>query len=72
VYTHAIITTIATRRGLMRRRVVEKTVVTEVETHSTEELGRITRAVLTALDDALPEAYVTSRPEPISPPARGQ
>lgn len=66
MFTHEIVTTIGTqRRRLLRRRTVETTIVTEVEARSQEELGRLTRAVLAAVDDALPDAYVTSRPEPI-------
>lgn len=72
MHTHQIVTTCHTvRRRLLRRRTAETTVVTEVEAHSPEELGRLTRAVLAAVDEALPDTYVTSRPEPIPRPARG-
>jgi hypothetical protein len=67
VFTHEIITTCETRRGLFRRSVVTA-IVTPVEAHDAEELGRITRAVLTAIDEAVPRAYVTSRPQPITLP----
>lgn len=72
MHTHQIVTTCHTvRRRLLRRRTAESTIVTEVVAHSPEELGRLTRAVLAAVDDALPNAYVTSRPEPILRPSRG-
>lgn len=71
--THEIITTCRTRRrGWLRRRIDEQVVITEVEAHTAEELGRITRAVLTAIDDALPHASVTSKPRPFRLPTQGQ
>ncbi|MFF1284278.1 hypothetical protein ACFVY4_26495 [Streptomyces sp. NPDC058299] len=71
--THQIVTTVTTRRrGVLRARLREETVVTEVEAHSDEELGRLTRAVLAAIGDARPRAYVTSRPERLIPPAQGR
>ena len=73
MFTHEIVTTCHTRRrGLLRRRTTATTIVTEVQADSAEELGRITRAVLAAVDDALPNAYVTSRPQTIQSPARSQ
>lgn len=71
MFTHQIVTTCTARRGLLRRRTAETTIVTEVQADSAEELGRITRAVLTAVDDALPDAYVTSQPQPIPPVDEG-
>lgn len=63
MFTHEIVTTCSLRRrGLLRRRTVEMTIVTEVQADNPQELGRITRAVLAAVDDALPNAYVTSQP----------
>ncbi|MFF8910184.1 hypothetical protein [Streptomyces olivaceoviridis] len=73
MFTHEIITTCRTRRrGLLRRGITEQIVITEVEAHTADELGRITRAVLTALDDALPRASVTSKPRPLGLPTQGQ
>lgn len=68
MFTHTIVSTVRTRRQFWRR-TTETVIVTEVEAYSAEELGRITRAVLTAITETLPHASVTSKPEPFPFPA---
>ncbi|MEU3507657.1 hypothetical protein ABZ733_06975 [Streptomyces longwoodensis] len=63
MFTHVIETTCHIPRRFWRPAV--RTVFTDVEAHSEEELGRITRAVLTAIDDTLPGALVSSIPHPL-------
>ncbi|MGR3875784.1 hypothetical protein ACUXZZ_45445 (plasmid) [Streptomyces graminifolii] len=68
MFTHAIVTTVRTRRRFWPR-TTETVIAVEVEAYGAEELGRITRAVLTAISETLPHADVTSKPEPLPMPS---